>query len=239
MVFLRSEPEPMAKVMLVEDDKKLARVVSDYLVEHGYEIAVERYGDVAVGRIRNENPDAVILDVNLPEMDGFAVCREVRGWYAGAIIMLTARSGDIDEVLGLELGADDYLTKPVRPTVLLARLGLHLRRGTVGRAVAEEIIELTGLTLYPKRRWVELHGKPIELKPAEFDLLLIFAKSPGKVITRAELFGQCNPGERYDFRDRSIDLRVSRLRKKLQEDTMQPNIIQSVRGIGYLLVDAK
>jgi len=240
MVVLLSEPEPMAKVMLVEDDKKLARVVSDYLVEHGYEIAVERYGDVAVGRIRNENPDAVILDVNLPEMDGFRVCREVRGWYAGAIIMLTARSGDIDEVLGLELGADDYLTKPVRPTVLLARLGLHLRRGAVGRVVpAEEVIELTGIKLYPKRRWVELHGNAIDLKPAEFDLLLIFARSPGKVITRAELFGQCNPGERYDFRDRSIDLRVSRLRKKLQLDMTQPNIIQSVRGIGYLLVDAK
>lgn len=122
----------MAKVTLVEDDKKLGRVVSDYLVEHGYQIAVERYGDVAVGLIRDENPDAVILDVNLPEMDGFAVCREVRGWCAGAIIMLTARSGDIDKVLGLELGADNYPTKPVRPTVLLARLGLHLRRGTVG-----------------------------------------------------------------------------------------------------------
>lgn len=203
----------MAKIMLVEDDKKLARVIGDYLNEHGYEIAVERYGDVAVGRILKENPDAVILDVNLPEMDGFSVCREVRSAYRGAIIMLTARSGDIDEVLGLELGADDYLAKPLRPAVLLARLAIHLRRGAGGKVTAEEVIEIGGLKIYPKKRWVEFRGKAVDLKPAEFDLLLILARSPGKIITRAELFRQCNPEEPYDFKDRSIDLRVSRLKK--------------------------
>lgn len=225
----------MAKIMLVEDDRKLARVVGDYLNEHGYEIAVERYGDVAVGRILEENPDAVILDVNLPEMDGFSVCRQVRESYRGAIIMLTARSGDIDEVLGLELGADDYLVKPVRPTVLLARLSVHLKR-VPSKPTVEEVIEVGNLRIFPKRRVVELSGMPVDLKAAEFDLLLVLARSPGEIITRAKLFVQCNPGEPYDYKDRSIDLRISRLRKKLGDDSHPPKQILSIRGNGYVLV---
>lgn len=226
----------MATVMLVEDDAKLARVVCDYLFEHGYQVAVEHSGSVAVQRILDERPDAVILDVNLPELDGFSVCRKVRGTYPGAMIMLTARSGEIDEVLGLELGADDYLTKPVRPTVLLARLEIHLRRSTVARNISEEILQIDDLKVFPKRRLVELRGKPVDLKPAEFDLLLVLARSAGTIVTRAELFSQCNPGEAYDFKDRSIDLRVSRLRKKLQSDPTQPQLILSIRGNGYMLV---
>jgi DNA-binding response OmpR family regulator len=226
----------MEKVMIVEDDTRLARVVSDYLREHGYAVEVEHHGKVAVQRILQENPDAVILDVNLNDLDGFNVCRQVRGAYPGAIIILTARSGDIDEVLGLELGADDYLTKPVRPTVLLARLAVHLRRATASRGLPEEILQVDDLKVYPKRRLVELRGKPVDLKPAEFDVMLIMARSPGRIITRAELFKQCNPGETYDFKDRSIDLRVCRLRKKLQCDPSQPQLILSIRGNGYMLV---
>lgn len=227
----------MHTVMLVEDDLKLARVVRDYLQEHDYHVKVEKFGDIAAERIIRENPDAVILDVNLPNLDGFSVCRQVRESYGGAIIMLTARSGDVDEVLGLEIGADDYLTKPVRPPVLLARLSLHLRRSCLAKTPAGETIQVGGLTLYPRRRQVELRGTPIELKPAEFDLLLILAKNPCTAIQRASLFQQVNPGEVYDYRDRSIDLRISRLRRKLKDDPQKPMRILSIRGNGYMLVE--
>lgn len=221
--------------MLVEDDSELANVVHDYLVEHGYDVSVEKTGDKAASRILQEKPDAVILDVNLPELDGFSVCRQIRDSYPGAIIMLTARSGDIDEVLGLELGADDYLAKPVRPTVLLARLKSHLKKSPA-KANVEEVLELGSLKICSKRRSVELSGKPVELKPAEFELLLILARTAGKIVTRPELFKQINPGETYDFADRSIDVRVSRLRKKLGDNAHQPKLIVSIRGNGYVLV---
>lgn len=221
--------------MLVEDDSELANVVHDYLAEHGYDVSVEKTGDKAASRILQEKPDAVILDVNLPELDGFSVCRQIRDSYPGAIIMLTARSGDIDEVLGLELGADDYLAKPVRPTVLLARLKSHLKKSPA-KANVEEVLEVGSLKICSKRRSVELSGKPVELKPAEFELLLILARTAGKIVTRPELFKQINPGETYDFADRSIDVRVSRLRKKLGDNAHQPKLIVSIRGNGYVLV---
>ena len=138
-------------VLLVEDDQKLAQIVRDYLQEHGYRVGLEEDGARAVERIVREQPDAVILDVNLPNLNGFSVCRRVRESYGGAIIILTARAGDVDEVLGLELGADDYLTKPVRPKVLLARLGLHLRRSSAAKPRAGEVIQLGGLTIDPKQ----------------------------------------------------------------------------------------
>lgn len=221
--------------MLVEDDSELASVVHDYLAEHGYDVSVEKRGDKAAVRILQEKPDAVILDVNLPGLDGFSVCRQIRDSYPGAIIMLTARSGDIDEVLGLELGADDYLAKPVRPSVLLARLRSHLKKSPT-KATGEDVIEVGSLRIYSKRRIVELSGEPVQLKPAEFELLLILARSPGQIITRPVLFKQINPGETYDFADRSIDVRVSRLRKRLCDDPHQPKLIVSIRGNGYVLV---
>lgn len=225
----------MTKLMLVEDDAELASVVHDYLTEHGYDVSVERRGDRVAVRILQEKPDAIILDVNLPELDGFSVCRQIRDSYPGAIIMLTARSRDIDEVLGLELGADDYLAKPVRPTVLLARLRSHLKKSPT-KVTGEEVIEVGSLRLYAMRRVVELSGEQEQLKPAEFELLLILARSPGQIITRPVLFEQINPGESYDYADRSIDVRVSRLRKKLGDDPHQPKLIVSIRGHGYVLV---
>jgi len=225
----------MTKLMLVEDDSELASVVHDYLTEHGYDVSVERRGDRVAVRILQEKPDAIILDVNLPELDGFSVCRQIRDSYPGAIIMLTARSRDIDEVLGLELGADDYLAKPVRPTVLLARLRSHLKKSPT-KVTGEEVIEVGSLRLYAMRRVVELSGEQVQLKPAEFELLLILARSPGQIITRPVLFEQINPGESYDYADRSIDVRVSRLRKKLGDNAHQPKLIVSIRGNGYVLV---
>ncbi|MFN5273404.1 MAG: winged helix-turn-helix domain-containing protein [Planctomycetota bacterium] len=221
-------------VLLVEDDRELAEIVRDYLIENGFSVSIELQGDLAVGRILQERPDLVVLDVNLPGMDGFTVCKSVRDQYQGAIVMLTARIEEIDEVLGLEFGADDYLTKPVRPRVLLARLRTHLRKSPAVNAELEDCISVGGLSVYPSRRHVELRAVPVELTSAEFDLLHFLAQRAGKVVSRAELY-ESLAGETYDPQDRSIDLRISRLRRKLGDNQSNPTRIKSVRGTGYLL----
>jgi two-component system OmpR family response regulator/two-component system response regulator RstA len=221
-------------VLLVEDDRELAEIVRDYLIENGFSVSIELQGDLAVGRILQERPDLVVLDVNLPGMDGFTVCKSVRDQYQGAIVMLTARIEEIDEVLGLEFGADDYLTKPVRPRVLLARLRTHLRKSPAVNAELEDCISVGGLSVYPSRRHVELRAVPVELTSAEFDLLHFLAQRAGKVVSRAELYESLD-GETYDPQDRSIDLRISRLRRKLGDNQSNPTRIKSVRGTGYLL----
>ena len=221
-------------VLLVEDDRELAEIVRDYLIENGFSVSIELQGDLAVGRILQERPDLVVLDVNLPGMDGFTVCKSVRDQYQGAILMLTARIEEIDEVLGLEFGADDYLTKPVRPRVLLARLRTHLRKSPAVNAELEDCISVGGLSVYPSRRHVELRAVPVELTSAEFDLLHFLAQRAGKVVSRAELY-ESLAGETYDPQDRSIDLRISRLRRKLGDNQSNPTRIKSVRGTGYLL----
>ncbi|MFM2013515.1 MAG: hypothetical protein RLZZ396_2299 [Planctomycetota bacterium] len=223
-----------ASVLLVEDDRELAEIVRDYLIENGFSVSIEMQGDLAVGRILQERPDLVVLDVNLPGMDGFTVCKSVRDQYQGAIVMLTARIEEIDEVLGLEFGADDYLTKPVRPRVLLARLRTHLRKSPAVNAELEDCISVGGLSVYPSRRHVELRAVPVELTSAEFDLLHFLAQRAGKVVSRVELY-ESLAGETYDPQDRSIDLRISRLRRKLGDNQSNPTRIKSVRGTGYLL----
>ncbi|MCE2799700.1 MAG: response regulator transcription factor [Planctomycetaceae bacterium] len=221
-------------VLLVEDDRELAEIVRDYLIENGFSVSIEMQGDLAVGRILQERPDLVVLDVNLPGMDGFTVCKSVRDQYQGAIVMLTARIEEIDEVLGLEFGADDYLTKPVRPRVLLARLRTHLRKSPAVNSELEDCLSVGGLSVYPSRRHVELRAVPVELTSAEFDLLHFLAQRAGKVVSRAELY-ESLAGETYDPQDRSIDLRISRLRRKLGDNQSNPTRIKSVRGTGYLL----
>jgi len=224
----------MHSVLLVEDDQKLARIVKEFLEGHGFVVGIEQRGDHAVQRIVVEKPDAVVLDINLPGIDGFSVCRAVRESYSGAIVMLTARSEDVDEVLGLDFGADDYLTKPVRPRVLLARLQSHLRRSIAQDEDRNAMIRVGGLCIYPKRRSIELRGFPIEVTSAEFDVLFILAQRSGKTVSRIDLFEQLL-GEKYDYRDRSIDLRISRLRRKLGDNPQNPSRIKSVRGEGYML----
>jgi two-component system OmpR family response regulator/two-component system response regulator RstA len=167
-------------------------------------------------------------------MDGFDICKAVRDQYPGAIVMLTARLEEIDEVLGLEFGADDYLTKPVRPRVLLARLRTHLRKSPSAFNEAESVIQVGGLCVYPSRRHVELRDAAVELTSAEFDLLMYIAQRAGKIVSRAELYEALH-GEEYDPQDRSIDLRISRLRRKLGDNPVNPTRIKSVRGTGYLM----
>lgn len=225
----------MANILIVEDDIKLARVVRDYLRVNGYHVEVETQGDVAAERIILEKPDLVILDINLPKVDGFSICRRVRDHYLGAIIILTARSQDVDEVLGLEIGADDYLSKPVRPAVLAARIGSHLRRNASAKSQHDEVIRVGDLVIHPRSHVVEMGNVPIEMGNAEFDLLVLLARNPGNAISRSDLFAQLNPLETYHYWDRSIDLRISRLRRKLNDTTENPIRILSIRGNGYML----
>jgi len=221
------------RILLVEDDAPLASMVADFLSPHGFEVSIEGRGDTAVDRITKENPDAVLLDVNLPGLDGFSVCKAVRSGYRGAIIMLTARREEVDEVLGLEAGADDYMAKPVRPRALLARLRTHLRRAIPAEQTSGTII-VGSLLVDAGRRSVEIDGEAVDLTTAEFDLLILLAKHVGQPFSRNDIY-QHIYGTKYDGLDRSIDLRVSRLRKKLGDDPAKPQRIKSVRGVGYML----
>lgn len=234
-VFSMNQESRNYRILLVEDDAALASMVADFLSPHGFDVSIEGRGDTAVGRITNDNPDAVVLDVNLPGLDGFSVCQAVRSDYRGAIIMLTARGEEVDEVLGLEAGADDYMAKPVRPRALLARLRTHLRRATPTEQEARsKPIRVGSLVVDASRRRVEIDQAAVELTTAEFDLLHFLAQNAGRPLSRNDIY-QAIHGMRYDGIDRSIDLRVSRLRKKLGDDPAHPRRIKSIRGVGYIL----
>ncbi len=229
-----TEDPSKQSILLVEDDPDLADMVADYLRENGFHVQIHPRGDTAAERILTDRPDAVILDVNLPGVDGYHVCRQVRDQFDGIVLMLTARSGELDEVLGLECGADDYLAKPVRPKALLARLKNHMRKHLINEASTEPPTRAGSLIIDTARRRVELEGKQIELTSAEFDLLRLLVAHAGHTLSRAEIY-QSIHGIKYDGMDRSIDLRISRLRKKLGDDPAHPKRIKSIHGTGYLL----
>lgn len=222
------------RILLVEDDLQLAAMVRDFLIQEGFDVSVEIRGDRAVSRITDEEPDAVILDVNLPGLDGISVCRTVRPAYAGTILILTARGDEVDEVIGLEVGADDYMAKPVKPRVLLARLRAHLRKLPVADSQAVQRLVIGPITIDSAQRTFELNGVSIPLTTAEFDLMWLLAENVGVVLSRDDIYQRLH-GYKYDGADRSIDLRISRLRKKIDDDPHNPRRIKSVRGVGYIL----
>lgn len=227
------------RILLVEDDRELATMVADFLTPHGFSVAIESRGDRAVERIREESHDVIILDVNLPGLDGFSVCREVRSGFNGPILILTARGDEVDEVVGLEVGANDYLAKPVRPRILLARLRAQLRKVAVpiGEHSTNRIV-IGALVVDAGRRAVALYDQEIQLTSAEFDLLWLLAENVGQVVSRKDIYQKIH-GFKYDGLDRSIDLRISRLRKKIDDDPVNPQRIKAIRGIGYLLSEAQ
>jgi two-component system response regulator RstA len=222
-----------ARILIVEDDAALAARIAEFLREHGFDAAIEGRGDRAVARILREAPGLVVLDVMLPGKDGLAVCREVRRSYLGPILMLTARGDDADEVLGLEIGADDYLAKPVRPRVLLARLRALLRRPVAAQARKAERLSVGDLTIDASAREARVRGAPVHLTSGELDLLFFFASRADEVLSRAVIYQELR-GAAYDESDRSIDLMVSRLRLKLSAALDQRDVIKTVRGVGYV-----
>ena len=215
-------------------------MVADFLTGEGFEASIESNGRRAAERIIEEDFDVVVLDIGLPEMDGISVCRTVRSEFQGPILILTARGDEIDEVVALEVGADDYMAKPVRPRALLARLNVHLRRANKPFATgALTRFDINGLVIDASSRMVRLNDDAqnttdIELTTAEFDLLLYLAQNAGNVVSRNDIYKQIQ-GIPYDGLDRSIDLRISRLRKKIGDDPNHPQRIKSVRGVGYIL----
>ncbi|MGP4843595.1 response regulator [Marinobacter sp. 1Y8] len=231
------------RVLIVEDDERLADLTREYLESNGLIVSVEANGAHAVERIRKEQPDIVVLDLMLPGEDGLSICRRARPFYQGPILMLTARTDDLDQVLGLEMGADDYISKPVRPRVLLARIRALLRRvndksqDDADSGPAEEPVRLQFNDLVVDRSMREawLNEASIDLTSAEFDLLWLLASSAGRVLSREEIFTALR-GIEYDGQDRSIDVRVSRIRPKIGDDPVHPRRIKTVRSKGYLFV---
>ena len=226
------------RILLVEDDERLAELTAEYLKKNDFVVDIEGRGDTAEARILESRPDLVVLDIMLPGQDGFAVCRAVRPKYEGIILMLTARDEDIDQILGLELGADDYITKPVPPRVLLARIKALLRRAGPADDAGEGGTALDSLTfgnfsISQQTRSAMVAGEQIDLTTAEFDLLWLLARHAGSILSRDDLLQELR-GIGFDGLDRSIDARISRLRKKLNDDPDNPTRIKTVRGKGYL-----
>ncbi len=226
------------RILIVEDDERLATLTREYLENNGLQVSVEGDGGKAVERILSERPDLVVLDLMLPGEDGVSICRRVRSQYYGQILMLTARTDDLDEVLGLEMGADDYVAKPVRPRVLLARIRALLRRGPTQVEEEPEVknsLRFGALVVDNSMREAWLDDKSVDLTSAEFDLLWLLCSNAGRVLSREEIFAQLR-GIEYDGQDRSIDVRVSRIRPKIGDDPMHPRLIKTVRSKGYLFV---
>jgi len=202
-------------ILLVEDNQKLANFIKNSLIEAGYEVSTETKGDKAAHRIIKESPDLVVLDIMLPEMDGKQICQTVRNDYLGKILMLTALKDVDSEVASLNLGADDYLTKPVEEAVLLAHIAALFRRPKLVEKI--DHIQFGALTIDLIKASVSLSGKPIDLSPSEFELLALLAKNADHCLNRDNIMYALR-GREYDGVDRSIDLRISHLRKKLAKD---------------------
>lgn len=220
-------------MLIVEDDAPLAAMIASYLVDNGLAAVVERRGDRVAQRVASEQPDLVVLDLALPGLDGLSACRKVRLTWDGPILMLTARGEPADEVAGLETGADDYVVKPVRPRILLARIRALLRRRT-SRTETSTRLRVGALVIDPAGRTATICGADLALTEAELDLLVLLASEAGKVLDR-RLLHERLLGTPYDRLERSVDLRVSRLRHKLLAAGAPPETIRSVRGVGYAL----
>ena len=223
-------------IVLVEDDKVLADAVSQYLSGEGFTVRTVDDGNAAADFIAEHNPDLVILDIMLPGKDGLTICREIRPHYNGYIIMFTAREDEIDQIVGLEIGADDYLIKPVKPRLLLAKVKAFLRRGSMQpESKPAETLCFDELTIDLTERTVTLGGDDVALTSAEFDLLSVLAKRAGTILSRDEITQQLS-GNRYDGLDRTIDNKISQLRRKLGDNANVPTRIKTVRSKGYVLV---
>jgi DNA-binding response OmpR family regulator len=221
------------KILVVDDESNIVDLVRLYLEREGYQVASAYDGAAALDKIRMEKPALVVLDIMLPKVDGFEVCRQVRAESDVPIIMLTARDDDIDKIVGLELGADDYLTKPFNPRELVARVKAILRRAAIKPQSVGQPIAIGDVVIDPARREILVAGESVSMRPKEFDLLVAFAENKGIVLSREKLLSLVWG---YDFygQTRTVDVHVAHVRKRLaQSDCVQ---IETVTGVGYKLV---
>jgi two-component system, OmpR family, phosphate regulon response regulator OmpR len=224
------------RILLVEDDPRLADMLLEYLGQAGFSITVASRGGAALEKLGAANYDAVVLDLMLPDMDGLDVCRQLRARYDTPVLMLTARGDAVDRIVGLELGADDYLPKPFEPRELVARLRAIMRRRV--RGASENSLHFGRLELDASARAVRLDGKPCELTGYQFDLLMALAKNAGRVLSR-EFLMDLVKGEEFESFDRSIDVHISRIRAVIEDNPKKPRRIITVRAAGYVFAKAQ
>jgi DNA-binding response OmpR family regulator len=221
------------KILVVDDEAKIVKLVRSYLEQSGFTVVEAVDGQTALIQSRREKPDLIVLDLGLPGIDGLEVARTLRREGNTPIVMLTARIEDTDKIVGLELGADDYMTKPFNPRELVARVRAVLRRTSPVAPVAE-MLSAGPLALDIAGHAARLDGHSLDLTPTEFDLLVIFLQNPGRAFTRFELLDRVQ-GDAYEGYERTIDAHIKNLRAKLGEDPRHPRFIQTVFGVGYKL----
>jgi DNA-binding response OmpR family regulator len=226
----------MATVLVVEDEIEIARIVRDYLQNAGFEVIVVGDGGSAVASVRSAKPDLLVLDLGLPGRDGLDVAREIRRWSDTPIVMLTARGDETDRIVGLELGADDYVVKPFSPKELVARVRAVLRRSRAA-ARGDEIVRAGDVEIDTGKMRVSVGGASVELTPTEFQLLATLAREPGRVFTRSQLLDAVH-GVAIESYERAIDAHVKNLRRKIEPTPGNPRYVVTVHGVGYRFADA-
>jgi two-component system, OmpR family, response regulator VicR len=220
------------RILVVDDEKEIAELVRDYLAKDGFKVALAFDGEAALEAAREFCPDLIVLDIMLPKLDGMEVVRRVRASTDVPVLMLSARTSDIDKILGLGLGADDYVTKPFSPGELVARVKAHLRRYSGLGGGSKSSISYEGLEIDPASRTVALDGFPVALSAKEFDLLLALAGKPGQVLTREQLFAAVW-GSQVAGDLNTVTVHIQRIREKLGENPDDPWFIRTVWGVGY------
>jgi len=227
----------MKTILVVDDEPKITQLVGDYLVRAGYRVHLTHDGKTALTFARTQKPDLVVLDIGLPQLDGLDFTRELRKVSNLPIIMLTARSEESDKLIGLELGADDYMTKPFSPKELVARVRAVFRRIENVTSAFAEIIRVEDLTLDVPRLRVSTPGRDLEeLTPTEFELLAALARQPGRVFTRAQLLGAIH-GVAFESYERAVDAHIKNIRRKIEIHPSEPKYVLTVYGVGYKFSD--
>jgi DNA-binding response OmpR family regulator len=218
-------------ILVVDDEPKIVKLAQDYLEQAGFRVVAAHEGGTGIAIARHEHPDLIVLDLNLPDKDGIDVCRVMRRESDVPIIMLTARDAETDRLIGLELGADDYITKPFSPRELVARVRTVLRR-VRGDVQPAGIIRADDLEIDVNGHNVKRHGEAIHLTPSEFSLLTMLAQHPGRVLSREQLLERLY-GVSYDGLARSVDAHIKNLRQKLEDDPTNPRYVLTIYGVGY------
>ena len=227
----------MKTILVVDDEPKITQLVRDYLERAGFGVQVAHDGKSALSHAKTDKPDMIVLDLGLPQMDGLDFTREFRKFSNAPIIMLTARSEEIDKLIGLELGADDYMTKPFSPKELVARVRVVFRRIENATTLATDVIHIVDLTLDVPRLRVTSSGRSLEeLTPTEFELLATLARQPGRVFSRAQLLDAIH-GVAFESYERAIDAHIKNIRRKIEVTPSEPKYILTVYGVGYKFAD--
>ena len=228
-------PTKNSKLLVVDDERNIVDLLRGYLEREGYEDHVAFDGPTALGLVRDLKPDLVVLDLMLPGLDGIEVCRQLRQFSDAYVLMLTARAGEVDKIVGLAVGADDYLTKPFSPRELVARVRALLRRPHLTASVDEDgaqtRLHVGDLVVDRVRHLVSRSGVPIDLTAREFALLEMFAEQPGRVFTRPQILERVWESEFFD--EHLVEVHIANLRRKLDDDPVRPRYVETVRGVGY------